>query len=145
MSTSITAGITATVSAAVHAHIAAAAIHPATDTALSRAVCAALILILLLDRAVSAHLQFVRGDVVFQCAPSRSLPTRCLKCKSTYVHALRFQWIKEITYRYVESVEQLKDDKVLKLEKGRTRTTTRNRTRVRIPMRVEVNMEIEKK
>lgn len=52
-----------------------------------------------------------------------------------------------MTSRYVESVKQLenkiKDDKVLKLEKGRTKTTTRNSARVRISMRVEVNMEIE--
>jgi hypothetical protein len=112
VSTSVTAAITAYVPAAVHTDASAGAIHcPATDTAVSRAVRTALILILLpipllilvliLVRAVSAHLQFVGGDIVFQCAPSRSLPTRCLQCKSTYVHTLRFHWIIEMTYRYV--------------------------------------------
>ena len=97
--TAATAATAATVSAAVHAHASAAAasIYSAADTAVSRAVRAALlpipilvlvlvlVLVLIFVRAVSAHLQFVGGDIVFQCAASRTLSTRYLLCKSTYV------------------------------------------------------------
>ena len=72
MPTSVTA---ATVSAAVHTGTSAAGIYSATDTAVSRAARAALILlpipilvfILIFVGAVFAHLQFVGGDIVFQC------------------------------------------------------------------------------
>ena len=96
MPTSVTA---ATVSAAVHTGTSAAGIYSATDTAVSRAARAALILlpipilvfILIFVGAVFAHLQFVGGDIVFQCAAPWTLPTRCLQCKSTYVHKLLIQ------------------------------------------------------